>query len=140
MNVAEAIVHEAQSWEGTPFQHQARGPKGPSGAVDCVGLLVCVAEAVGLVAHDFRAYSRTETLEHLEAHLAKSCARVELERMSAGDVLAFRIGGQGHVGILMPDGGMIHGDRTKKKVARVTDLSPWRSRIASVWTYLPRAS
>lgn len=45
-----AIVAEARGWIGTPYIHQHR-TKGVG--VDCVGLLICVARGLQMVAPDF---------------------------------------------------------------------------------------
>lgn len=49
----EAIVACARTWTGTRYVHQARGPKGPEGGTDCVGLLIGVAAELGIVAPDY---------------------------------------------------------------------------------------
>ena len=46
-----AIVTEATSWVGTPFQHQGR-TKGPHGGVDCVGLIIGVSKNLGYYPQD----------------------------------------------------------------------------------------
>lgn len=45
-----AVVAEARTWIGTPYHHQAR-VKGVG--VDCAGVLIGVARALGIVAADF---------------------------------------------------------------------------------------
>ena len=81
-----AIVTEARRWLETPFHHQARLH---GVGVDCVGLVIGVARALGLVAPDFdvAAYPRTpdgKSLMHLtDAHMT----RIHEADMQPGDVV-----------------------------------------------------
>ncbi len=101
----QSIVAEALSWAGTPYHHQAR-LKGVG--VDCVGLPIGVARALGLVPPDFdiAGYPRTpdgQTLIALcDLHMA---GRVELVDMQIGDVLVQKFTATGppqHMGIVVP--------------------------------------
>lgn len=84
-----AIVAEARSWLGTPYQHQQRA-KGV--AVDCVGLIVGIGRAMGMVdgSFDVRGYSRqpdgVTLLKLADLHMTR-CA---LEEMQPGDVVVTR--------------------------------------------------
>ena len=79
------IIATARSYLGAPFRHQGRSAQG----LDCVGLLVLVARALGQPHHDVTGYTRRATgrgfLEHFHAHL------VEIPPQAArpGDVLVF---------------------------------------------------
>lgn len=80
------IVAEARTWLGTPWQHQQR-LRGQ--AVDCVGLIIGVARAVGLVAPDWdvTGYSRTPDgtlLQLCDQHLQ----RIDRSALQPGDVVA----------------------------------------------------
>lgn len=69
------VVAQARRWLGTPWHHQARLQ---GVGVDCVGLVIGVARALGLVASDFdvAAYPRTPagaSLMHLvDLHLVRA--------------------------------------------------------------------
>lgn len=52
------IVAQARAYIGTPFHHMGRQP---GVGLDCAGLLVCVARALGLVAPDFDVPAYTPT-------------------------------------------------------------------------------
>ena len=79
------IITAARAYLGAPFRHQGRSAQG----LDCVGLLVLVARALGQPHHDVTGYTRRATgrgfLEHFQAHL------VEIPPQAArpGDVLVF---------------------------------------------------
>jgi len=51
------VVESAQSWLGTKFKHQGRGPEG----MDCCGLVIRVANDLGLSDYDVKAYTRMGT-------------------------------------------------------------------------------
>ncbi|MBU9608255.1 NlpC/P60 family protein [Burkholderia multivorans] len=55
MITRDAIVTEARTWLGTPYRHQGR-IKGI--AVDCVGLVIGVCQALGIPCRDETGYSR----------------------------------------------------------------------------------
>lgn len=84
-----AIVAEARTWLGTPWDHQQR-TKGV--AVDCAGLVIGVARALGLVPADFdvTGYSRRpdgSLIELCDEHMR----RIAQGAMQPGDVLVMSI-------------------------------------------------
>ena len=79
------VVAEARTWLGTPWVHQHRA-KGK--AVDCAGLIICVARDLGLLPADFdlNGYSRMPDgtlLAVCDLHMD----RVDRTAMQPGDVL-----------------------------------------------------
>lgn len=97
----EQIVAEARSWVGTPWVHQHR-VKGR--AVDCVGLVIGVARALGLVPQDFdfTGYGRVP-----DGQLLLRCAQhmrpVARDAMQPGDVVVVAVEHDPqHIGILSP--------------------------------------
>lgn len=80
-----AIVAEARTWVGTPWVHQHR-EKGI--AVDCVGLVIGVAKALGLLAPDFdvTGYGRAPD-GTLLARCAEHLRPLGRDEMRPGDVL-----------------------------------------------------
>jgi cell wall-associated NlpC family hydrolase len=93
-------VEIARRYIGTPFHHQGRVP---SVGLDCVGVLICVARELKLVASDFdvTGYHRqpdgADLMRHLSAHLEP----VTQAEMQPGDIVcvAFDKHPQ-HVGIV----------------------------------------
>lgn len=72
MPTAQDMVEEARKWVGTPWRHQGRTRVG----VDCVGLLVVCARAIGLEVEDRTDYGQSPTndslLRHLSSYLTKA--------------------------------------------------------------------
>ena len=81
------IVAEARKWVGVPYRHQGRGARG----IDCVGLLIEVANGVG------HPGGRAERLQHHAAGLAAARARATTQlwkparqdRLIPGDLAVF---------------------------------------------------
>jgi hypothetical protein len=102
------VVAAARGWLGTPWHHQGR-LRGVG--VDCGGLIVCVAQGLGLPVQDHPpGYSAQPDGVTLRAVIEAQCARlVELE---AGAVVLMRWHAQPqHVGFasVLPDGfALIH--------------------------------
>lgn len=145
-----AIVKAARGWVGTPFAHQGR-IKGR--AVDCVGLVLCVAEELGIDGacsspeswtrqpkysqygpEPFRGKVFNECVERLEKVQ-------DSESIKVGDILSLRVPlTPCHVAIVSEHNGvlyMIHaynGGTNKKCCEHVLD-SAWRRRIAGVFRF-----
>lgn len=84
-----AVVAEARAWLGTPWQHQARA-RGVG--VDCAGLVIGVARALGLVAADMDVshYARMPDGRSLLYHCDEWMRRVARTLAQPGDVLVMR--------------------------------------------------
>jgi cell wall-associated NlpC family hydrolase len=80
-----AIVCEARRLIGTPFRHAQRVP---GVGVDCIGLLYCIAVAVGRHPTDCRNYQRQGNASLLREHLGRYCVRLPADtKPVAGDFL-----------------------------------------------------
>ncbi len=126
----ERVVAIARQYIDTPYHHQARVP---GRGMDCVGLLVCVARELGVIAQnaDYTGYARNakddELLRILDAHL---------ERLPApglagiGDVLVFQIGKwPHHVAIKTGPDTLIHSYAGIGRVVETQISSNWDRRI-----------
>lgn len=145
----QAVVDEARAWIGTPWHHQA-AVKGVGS--DCIGLLLGVAGALGLVEagdsilHDerLRSYGR-EPLPHL---LLAACDdymnHIPIAAAGLGDVLLLRVPrGQypQHFGIASELGAdgfpsrMIHSTAASpRQVVENRIDAHWRARILRAYT------
>jgi cell wall-associated NlpC family hydrolase len=81
------IIQAARNYLGTPYLHQGR-VRGPEGGVDCVGLCVCVARDLGIVAPDWdiTGYRRLPDGFSLMHHLRESMA-AEVSDFEFGDLI-----------------------------------------------------
>lgn len=86
MTLAERIVEEAESWNGTRWQHQGR-LKGAG--VDCAGYIAEVAKAVGVDAEIPNDYKPSEDGQIMIRLLNDHMTLVPTQEMAKGDVLAF---------------------------------------------------
>ena len=84
----ERIVAEARTWLGTRFHHQGR-VKGVG--VDCAGLVVGVAQAVGISINDCSDYTRIPDGELLKQLCDQQLISIARHDIAVGDVLLFRI-------------------------------------------------
>lgn len=109
MATRSQIVAEARTWIGTPWHHQGR-LKGPSGGVDCVGLLVGTARACGLALDDVTDYPRRPQGDRLITELRARLDEIPVADAQPGDALAYwhaAVGIAQHIG-LKTDRGMVH--------------------------------
>lgn len=144
MTTRAAVVTEARTWIGTRFHHQA-ALKGVG--CDCVGLVMGVGIALGLLPADFatrpefepfRGYSRVPAGDALLEH-AFSLFTIPLQRGEAagpGDVLLFRFQGDPcHVAILgdYPGGGLslIHAYAPLRRVIETRMDATWEARVTA---------
>ena len=88
----DAIVSAARALIGTPFVHQGRIP---GRALDCAGLVVAVAQAVGVEYIDQTGYSCNPSGGLLEAALdgQPGIERVPTSDRVPGDILLMRFSG-----------------------------------------------
>jgi cell wall-associated NlpC family hydrolase len=81
----EEIVETARGWIGTPWKHQGRGERG----IDCLGLVVVTAKALGLSEADEKTYSRRPDGGELIKRFKKEMKEISLNDIRAGDVILF---------------------------------------------------
>lgn len=130
MICGQQIVDEARRWLGVPFLHQGRTKFG----VDCVGLVICVREAVepcGFVDDITRVYGRRPKDGLLLSIANKEC--VQIEAAEPGAVLIIKWPKDptpSHTAILTTEGTMIHSYRGIEKVCEVGYRAQWVR-----WTY-----
>lgn len=137
------VVAEARRWLDTPYQHQAR-LRGVG--VDCAGLLIGVARALGSVSQDFdiHGYARQPNGRNFAEHCARLMTPVSAADALPGDVVSIAFGGhEMHLAILADyaHGGLsiIHALMRARCVVehRLDDV--WLSRIVG-WHRLPGVS
>ncbi len=125
----ERLVAEARSWVGVPFLHQGRSRDG----VDCVGLVVAVCRALGLVAPDFETgvYGRLPADDMLRRRIAEHCAPLPAAR--AGALIVIRWTREAsHVGLCLGET-MVHSYERMGRVIEHGYRGRWIRMTDSAW-------
>lgn len=145
MTPPTAVVAEARAWLGTPFRHQGRR-KGEG--VDCIGLVVGVGAALGLIDLAGRSdeerrrlatYRRTPNGFALRRGCDAVLDRIALRAAGAGDVLLFaghRL--PQHLGIVSDRGGAAGLIHCNAEVGRCVEHrldESWRARIVQAYRF-----
>lgn len=134
MTAAE-IIAAARACVGTPFRHQGRQL---GVGIDCAGVAVHVASALGCAVIDQAGYGRQPANGMLEAMLdAQACLqRVTDDAAQPGDVLLMRFTGEPqHLAILAGET-MIHAwEATGRCCEHAVDVK-WRARIVRVYRFV----
>jgi len=134
--IPDDIIAAARACPGTPLPHQRRLP---GVGLDCAGVAVEVARALGCAPLDVSGYGRTPAAGQLEAALE---AQPDLERIvdrearQPGDILLLRFGGDPqHLAILTDESTMIHSYEAVG-ICCEHRLSPvWAARIVRVYRF-----
>lgn len=132
------VAATARRYLGVRFQHQGRSLAG----MDCAGLVVRVAQDLGLTAFDWRAYGRLPAGDLMREVMRGQC--VELRPGTApalGLVAMMRFDAEPqHLAIVVdhPQGlGLVHALMAERKVAEHRLDATWRQRIVALYE-LPR--
>jgi len=82
----EQLVTAARSWLGEPWRHQGRGVRG----IDCVGLVIRVAQDLKLIDFDITTYNRRAKGVGFQSHFQAHMDKIPLSELSESDVIIFR--------------------------------------------------
>lgn len=93
---ANDIIAKAREYVGTPFHHQGR-QKGVG--IDCIGLLVCVANDLGIKVIDRDGYGTMPYKGLLEQGLKENCERITIPVPGCIVLIKFPNAHPSHVGI-----------------------------------------
>lgn len=124
-----AIVNAARTYLGVPFVHQGRSRRG----VDCVGLLVCVAQDLGIPVSDDLAYGLNPDPVHLRVKLSENLAPIAIADAQPGDVYQMRFDQDATHVAIVTDRGIIHALSTARGVVEHRMDNLWRTRIRAAW-------
>ena len=128
------ILDAARALIGTPFRHQGRIPHI---ALDCAGLVVAVARAVGADYVDQTGYSRSPSGGLLESALdgQPGIARIAIGERAPGDVLLMRFSGDPQHLAIFGSGTIIHAYEAVGEVCE-HDMTPnWARRIVRAYRF-----
>jgi cell wall-associated NlpC family hydrolase len=110
------LITEARRWVGTPWVHQGRTARG----LDCVGLLVVCAQALGIPVEDKADYGREPVGQSLMSHLSSYLTPAPRNEILPGRVGVFTESRfPCHVGVFSEVSGnlyLIHAYARRRKV------------------------
>lgn len=131
MTTRQQIVDEARSWLGVRWVHQARSRAG----VDCVGLVIRVAHALGLSTYDTADYSRQPDPVRMRALLAEHLEPIAIAKAQIGDVLLMRFDIEPQHVAIVTDIGIIHAYAQARRVVEHRVDDQWQSRIVGAYQF-----
>lgn len=115
------VVCVARGFLGTPFRHQGRVP---GRGLDCAGVIVFAARALGLSGYDVAGYGRLPSGDAMADHLrAAGCRDIEIP--SPGDIYLMRFETNPQHLALVTDIGVLH---AYAEIGRVVE-----HRLDAVW-------
>jgi cell wall-associated NlpC family hydrolase len=120
------LVAEARTWLGVPFRHQGCDRAG----VDCVGLVVVSARALGVALADRLDYAAEPCLGALRAALADQLRQVV--ELAPGVVVLLRMGVSASHVALWTGAGVIHAYKPRGGVIEHR-LGAWRWRVVALY-------
>lgn len=131
---ADEIIASARACIGTPFVHQGRIP---GVALDCAGLLIAVAQAIGADYHDVLGYGPHPCGGMLEQALAdQPCLEpVLIAQRRAGDLLLMRFDTDPQHLAVFTGETIIHAYSNVGKVCEHRLASVWAARIVRVYRF-----
>lgn len=129
MVTREAFVAEARKWIDVPWLHQGRNRYG----IDCIGLLIVTAKALGLTEYDAKGYGIAPDAEFLKAECDRLMARIPRSDVQPADVYLMRFTRHPqHIGIAT-DFGLLHAWAGAGRVTETSMPLSWRSRVVQAY-------
>ena len=130
---ADDILAAARQCIGTKFVHQGRIP---GRALDCAGLIVSVAKAIGADYIDRPGYSRTPSGSMLESALDDQPCLERVTDRQPGDVLLMRFTGEPRHLAIFTGENIIHSYMQAGAVCEHGLDAVWSSRIVRVYRFV----
>lgn len=128
------VIATARTLIGTPFDHQGRIP---GISLDCAGVIVATANALGIAHDDVSGYSRIPGNGLLRQVLdgQEALVRVRTESIEPGDILLMRFKREPqHLGIYTGDA-IIHAWQIIGKVCEHAFDQSWRRRLVAAYRF-----
>ncbi|MCF6216072.1 MAG: hypothetical protein L3J58_07850 [Emcibacter sp.] len=130
------IISIARSCVGTSFRHQGRDP---ANGLDCIGLIVYVAKAIGFTGFDHKDYKKTpEKFAISRQAMAAGFVGCSRKDLTPGNILILKFGKYLEHAAIISDRGIIHACEKYGKVVEHGLDEAWRSRIISVHAFPPK--
>lgn len=133
MVTREQIVQKAREFVGTPYHHQGRLKHV---GVDCVGLVVCIAEELGIAIEDQTRYPQNPD-GSLLPHVRTQLEEIPVEEAKAGDiymVYVHKFDLPQHF-LLITDYGIVHAFNGGLKKVVETTIGKWKKRIVTAFKF-----
>lgn len=125
------ISRAALAMVGTPFHAQGRMP---GVGLDCIGVVVCVARALGVSHSDLTAYPMRPN-GMLAPLLDAQLVRV-YRAPQEGDVLLMSFAGEPHHVAVMVDGvRIVHAYATVRKCVVQSYTDHWRAKVRAIYEF-----
>lgn len=123
-----------KSYINTPYQHQARLK---SVGVDCAGLIVCVAQELGIKLNGtYTDYTMQPDGFRLIQVCKENLQEVQSGQEQPGDVLLMRfMTDPQHLAFLVEDNEIVHAYMRARKVVQHKLDETWRQRIVAVYRF-----
>lgn len=134
MITGERVVIEARTWVGTPFYHLGR-ERGRG--VDCLGLVLGVATALGLYDKRYVAYAVVPGCEYVNVPVL-DLLRAEAEQVQViepGVIAYLNRLGMPHFAFLDGHGHMIHANAGVGRVVETSYDERWRRRTQAFFRF-----
>lgn len=138
MPSSEQIVAEARRWRDTPFRHQGRVH---GVGVDCAGLIVGVARALGVEVADRTDYARTPHADMLRQVVEVNCGapvagpRPTDDQLRPGDVLLMRFEAEPQHLALYCGQTIIHAYQRVGRVVEHRFAAVWRACVVAAYRF-----
>jgi len=134
---ANDIVFAAKEFVGVRYRHQGRDKTG----LDCAGLIIAVAQLLGLTDKDTSSYSRRPNVTEFTAFMLETnCKQLPYNKLEHGDILRLNTAGWPvHIAVYEVDKNgqewYIHAFLSHKKVTRDPLTPGIKNIISSVWRF-----
>lgn len=135
MIARDDIISEARGWLEVPWRHQGRTRHG----IDCAGLVIKVANDLGISQYDTTAYQRRTSGHEFMDHFNSNMKKKRVSSAEPGDVLLFRDDmfpcHSAIIGI-KPEGlTIIHAYANRKKVVEEPYTGEWVNKVIACFEY-----
>lgn len=127
----DALIAAARQSLGTRFRHQGRSARH---GVDCVGLIIVAARAVGLDVKDVRAYGRQPQPAHFISYIERN-ALDRIDAPAPGAIALFDFGAGPQHAALLTGKSMLHAYAPSRKVVEHGFTGPWPQRLCGLYAF-----
>jgi cell wall-associated NlpC family hydrolase len=131
MTTRQQIIDEARTWLNVRWVHQGRSRAG----IDCIGIVIKVAHALGIFAFDTFDYSRQPDPNRLRELLGEHMEKIAIDEARIGDILLMRFEREPQHVAIVSDIGMIHAYAQARRVVEHRLDSLWKSRVVGAYRY-----